>query len=44
MMRKGTDHTLDEEDLWNLPEKDTAEALSNSLSTEWKKQLAKGSR
>lgn len=41
MMQRGTDHTLDEEDLWDLPTKDSAEGLSNELRVQWEQQLKK---
>lgn len=41
MMRKGTDHALDEEDLWDLTKSDTAESLSGTLAHYWNLQLQK---
>lgn len=41
MMAKGTTHALDEEDLWDLPEEDTAQGLSAKLKKHWSVQLAK---
>lgn len=41
MMHKGTTHALDEEDLWDLPEEDTASGLSSRLKTYWDVQLEK---
>ena len=43
MMYQGTHHTLDEQDLWELPEEETAEKLTNKLSRYWKVQLERGS-
>lgn len=41
MMHKGTSHTLDEEDLWDLPQEDTAQGLSERLKGYWDAQLEK---
>lgn len=41
MMHKGTTHALDEEDLWDLPEEDTAQGLSSRLKKHWLAQLEK---
>lgn len=41
MMKRGTDHTLDEDDLWELPESDQAEGLTRTLDHYWLKQLKK---
>lgn len=41
MMRAGTKHTLDEDDLWEMPREDTAEALTGKLTHFWKMQLQK---
>lgn len=43
MMHQGRNHTLDEQDLWELPKSDTAESLSNKLAYYWKLQLKKSS-
>lgn len=41
MMKRGTDHTLDEDDLWDLPTSDQAEGLTQKLGHYWKLQLQK---
>lgn len=41
MMKQGTDHTLGEDDLWELPEKDQAEGLTGKLEMYWSQQLMK---
>lgn len=41
MMARGTKHTLEEEELWDLPPTETAEGLSARLNQHWTKQLAK---
>jgi hypothetical protein len=41
MMLAGTSHTLDEDDLWDLPAKDTAQGLSSQLKKYWNAQLEK---
>ena len=40
-MQTGTKHTLDADDLWELPKKDSAEELSNTLNYYWNIQLKK---
>ena len=39
MMAQGRHRILDEQDLWDLPESDTAEKLTSKLSRFWKLQL-----
>ena len=41
MMKQGTDHTLGEDDLWELPEQDQAEGLTGKLELYWSQQLKK---
>lgn len=41
MMYRGTEHTLDESDLWDLPKEDSAEGLSTRLGQYWRGQLEK---
>ena len=41
MMYNGTKHTLDEQDLWDLPAEESAEGLSSKLGYYWKQQLQK---
>lgn len=39
LLSLGTKKFLGEEDMWSLPQDDSAEALSNRLSTAWDRQL-----
>jgi hypothetical protein len=43
MMKRGTDHALTEDDLWEMPKQDQAEGLTNRLAERWNRQLEKKS-